>query len=406
MRLSREMWWMIATMIVANIAGNMFYPLLPLYLKSLGASTQDVGFYFTLQAALAILFRILGGWISDNIGRLPSIAIGAGLGMIGYVIFGLAPTWIWTIAAALVSESAASLVAPSFQAYIAEQSGEGSVSRTFGLVNGLYVICQIIGPLLGGFLAEYYGFQTMIWVAIAIYAIAAVGRIWMARHAKFKLQSLDARAFGREVWQMLGLFMTGGILLWLFLADGLIDAGSQLSLPFLPGFMVETANLGESTFGALFAFMSLVIALTMLPGGMFADRFGEQVSMVVGILLFAATWLTVVLMPHTLFVFGVCFALAGVAQAFIQPALSSLISKATPAGSRGLVWGVFLTALGVMAIPAPYIGGWLYTQVAPEATFILSAVSVLVAIPLVWWKLRLPTPTVSAAPVTEVERVG
>src|SRR5688572_30959735 len=88
-------------MIIANISGAMITPLLPLYLESLGASVQNIGFFFTMQIILAIIFRILGGWISDNMGRLPTIAVGGLMGMAARVAFVLAPTWEWALVGAL-----------------------------------------------------------------------------------------------------------------------------------------------------------------------------------------------------------------------------------------------------------------------------------------------------------------
>ncbi|NJL93863.1 MAG: hypothetical protein HC915_09085 [Anaerolineae bacterium] len=61
---------------------------------------------------------------------------------------------------------------------------------------------------------------------------------------------------------------------------------------------------------------------------------------------------------------------------------------------------MFLTALGVMAIPAPYLGGLLYDLVDPSATFMAAALLCWLAVPLAWLKLRRPSaqPTPPANP--------
>jgi len=102
-------------MIIANLAGEMYYPLLPLYLESLGASVQDVGLFFTLQVILSICFRILGGWISDYMGRLPTIALGGIFGMGAITGYTVAPTWEWAAIGALMAAVGSSLVGPSFK---------------------------------------------------------------------------------------------------------------------------------------------------------------------------------------------------------------------------------------------------------------------------------------------------
>jgi MFS family permease len=385
----RELMVMTLAMIVTNTAGAMYYPLLPLYLEELGADVQQVGFFFTLQVILGICFRILGGWISDHSGRLPTIALGGVLGQVAMLAFTVAPAWGWAMIGALFGQMGSSLVAPSFQAYTAEQAPEGSTGSTFGLVTGLFSICMIVGPLLGGFLAYRVGFRGMLWVANAIFGVGTLLRLWMVRGQSWAMRELDPSQLVHDVRGLLVMLFGGGVLLWLFVVDGLVDAGGQLAIPFLPKFATEAGGLNEATFGGLFALGNLVGALAMLPGGMFADRFHERRSIAVGMALISMAYWVILAHPVLItFLIGMC--LAGIGQAFVGPAFSSLISKAVPKESLGITWGVFLTALGVLAIPAPAIGGLLYDRVAPKATFVLAMGLALVSIPLALWKLRLP----------------
>ncbi len=84
-------------MILANTGSQMYDALLPLYLKDLNAGVAQVGLFFTLSRVFPLLLQILGGWISDSLGRLRSIAIGSVAGVLGYVGLILAPTWQWVL---------------------------------------------------------------------------------------------------------------------------------------------------------------------------------------------------------------------------------------------------------------------------------------------------------------------
>lgn len=390
-----RLFFLTITMIIANLSSNMYFPLLPLYLESLGASVREVGFFFTMEVILSIAFRILGGWISDNIGRLLTVAFGGSVGMVAILCFTLAPSWELAILGALFGQMGASLVGPSFQAYTAESAPEGKMSSTFGIVNSLFFICMIIGPLLGGFLAENYGYKTMLWVASGIFALATTMRIALAWGSKIEIKPLQIAGLVREVRGLALLFLTSGLLIWLFVMDGIMDAGFQVAYPFIPKYVTEMGNLSESHYGALFALMAVAATLTMWPGGLFADRFGERWSLTLGSAIFMVTWSLMVVSPTTS-VFVLSFMLAGAGRAFIDPAFSSLISKAVPKESLGLTWGIFFTALGLLAIPAPYIGGWLYDQVAPEAPFVVAALLSLLVVPVILSRL----PVVTQAPVS------
>jgi MFS family permease len=109
--------WFMFAMVLANIAGSMSPMLMPLYLQELGASIEQIGLVFTLTSVAVLTLQILGGWVSDSIGRLRAIAIGSVAGMISYVALLLAPTWQWMIAALVIHQLPYAIVGPSFGAF-------------------------------------------------------------------------------------------------------------------------------------------------------------------------------------------------------------------------------------------------------------------------------------------------
>lgn len=111
-------------MILANIASNMYVAILPLYLKHLNASVVQVGLFFTLSQIVPLALQILGGWISDTLGRLRCIALGSLAGSLAHFSLILAPTWQWVLMGEGLNSLTRSLVGPSFGAFIAEQSTE------------------------------------------------------------------------------------------------------------------------------------------------------------------------------------------------------------------------------------------------------------------------------------------
>src|SRR5512139_1129916 len=154
-------------MILANIGGEMYGMLLPLYLKELNASVVQIGLFFTISQLIPLVVQILGGWVSDSLGRLRSIAIGSVAGNLTYVGFIFAPTWQWVMSGMFFSAVTRSLIGPSFSAFIAEQSSEHTRARVFGITDTLFMIISVIGPPLGGYMVDRFGFRimlTMAWV--------------------------------------------------------------------------------------------------------------------------------------------------------------------------------------------------------------------------------------------------
>lgn len=388
---SRELRLVVATMILANVGSMMYVPILPLYLEKLGANIQQVGLFYTLQLIGMVSFRILGGWVSDHIGRLKSIAFGSLFGTANFIILALAPTWEWAILGALAGAIGSSLVGPSFNSFTAEQAPRGSMSSTYGLVNGLFITCMVVGPLMGGVIAENYGYETMLWIGTAIFGVATVMRVWLIRYETTKRKPMRPGELVTDVRGLLAFIFAGGLLLWLCIGGGMVDAAYQLTGTFAPKYITEVGQLSETSYSAIYAMMALASAVVMLPGGMFADRFGERWGIAVGTSLFGGAWIAMTIMPKTMLMFSMVAIVAGVGRAFSRPAISSLVSKSVPESSRGMAWGAYMTVLSMFTIPLPYIGGVLYDNLRPEATFVLIAGICAIAVPVALLKLRLPS---------------
>ena len=103
-------------MILANMGGNMYSPLLPLYLKDLNANITQIGLFFTLSQIIPLLLQIMGGWVSDSLGRLRAIAIGSVIGIFVFIPLILARTWQWLLLGEGLGAVTRALVGPSFDA--------------------------------------------------------------------------------------------------------------------------------------------------------------------------------------------------------------------------------------------------------------------------------------------------
>ena len=75
--------WFLLAMILANIAGEMYYSLMPIYLRELGATIRQIGTLFSLASIVMLVLQLVGGWLSDTLGRLRAVAIGSVVATLG-----------------------------------------------------------------------------------------------------------------------------------------------------------------------------------------------------------------------------------------------------------------------------------------------------------------------------------
>jgi MFS family permease len=391
--LSRTVVILLISMIAANIGGWMYMPLLPLYVQELGASIEQIGLFFTLAMIAPLMFQILGGWLSDSIGRVQAMAIGSLAGLAGYIVFAAAPSWGWLLLGMVGMSVATSFVGPSFQALVAEESSEETRGRVFGLVQSSFLIVGVIGAPLGGFLADLAGFRWMFVVAASLYAVATAIRLYMAR--KLRRQETEPRpapSFGglkKSLGTMAALIAGGGIITWIFLSDGVMDVSFSLVQNLFPLYFNNIIGLSMTQLGFLGAVSSLATMALTAGGGWLSDKAGERVGIVLGNIAVAFAFL-VMLNVTTFPLFVIAWALLGLGQALTGPAYNSLISKVVPAHMRGIAFGFFSTSLGVISLPSPYIGTWMWQRFGPRVPFYVPLAAMVLMLPVIWLKFRLP----------------
>jgi MFS family permease len=401
--LSPLLLWFMGTMILANIAAMMIFPLESLYVQDLGASVEQVGLFFTVAAIVPLLFQVIGGWLSDAIGRLQAIALGSVGGVLAYLFYIFAPSWAWLLPASILSAMAGAFVAPSFQAFIAEESTEETRGRVYGITSSMFLVVNIIGPLLGGAIAQGLNFTTLYIVAGCLYATAAVIRVLMARYASRKQKESERATekpslggFKKSLLAVLGLVISGGIVTWVFISDGVRDVAFSLVGRLMPLYLENEIGLGLFQISALQSVTAIVAMVLMSPAGWLADKKGERVSIVGGFAAMSMGWVVFLVGSH-FWHFILSRIVIGVGWALIDPAYNSLISKAVPEKLRGTAFGLFSTSLGLISLPAPWIGATLWEGVSPIFPFYVPLVAMVAMLPVMWFKFKLPPERIAGA---------
>ncbi len=385
--------WFLLAMILANIAGQMVYTLLAVYLAELEANAAQIGLVFSLASIVPMVLQIFGGWLSDTIGRLRMIAIGSTCATLGYLGFILAPSWEWMTVALALEYVAGAAVGPSFSAFIAEQTSEENLGRVFGISKGIFMTVGVIGPPLAGFLAYRFGFRAMFVAAFALYASASALRVWMARSARFSEKAaegeLTLRAFGHKLGLLFGALVAGGLLTWILITDGVQDISFRLSWELEPVYLSKVGGMSVEQIGWLHSVRATAILLAMFPAGWLSDRRGERIAILSGFLL-EAVGLWIFLVAKGFLGFALSGLVFGIGIGVMHPAYDALIAKVVPERMRGLVFGLFATSLGLLSLPAPWLGGLLWERFSPRLPFAITVVAVLLSIIPVWFKFKLP----------------
>jgi len=257
------------------------------------------------------------------------------------------------------------------------------------------MIVGVVGPVLGGVLADNRGFKFMLLIAGVLYFIATIIRFVMARHAAQGQESQPRRlswtGLKTNMGMMLGMVLAGGVVSWIMITDGVRDISFALSLNFLPVYMEDIGGLNLKQIGLLNSVFGLFMMLTTIPAGYLADKKGERVGISLGFVFLSLAMMVIVFMPtQSIWMYALGWASAGMGIGLATPGYQSLISKVVPKELRGTAFGLFSTSLGLVSLPAPWLGGLLWTRFSPQTPFLITGIlSLLCSIPA-WIKFRLP----------------
>jgi MFS family permease len=381
--------WFLLGMILANIAGQMGYSMLSLYLVELGADVAQVGLVFTVASLVPTALQILGGWLSDTIGRLRSIAMGSFVAVFGWLILFVAPSWQWVMAGLCLEHVSNSVVGPSFSAYVAEQCCEEDRGRVFGVTKSIYMVVTVIGPALGGFLAYRLGFRRMMLVAFVLYAAATVVRVWMGTARRFAPTGPTSKptmtGLRTQMRGMFALLFAGTILTWIWVTDAIGDTAFNLIGQLYPIYLSDIGGLNAEEIGWLNAAWGAATVVASALAGWLADRWTER-DVIAGGFVMETLGMVVLLQAQTLPGFLAAMVLFGLGVGCLMPAYDSLISKVVPEKKRGLAYGLFGTSLGLLSLPFPWVGAQLWERIGPRAPFWVTVAASMISVPIAWFK--------------------
>jgi len=376
----------------AELSRTMTMVQIPIYLRELGASIQQIGLFFTISLIFPLLLRIFGGWLSDTIGRLKSLAIGSIAGMLAFLAYTLTPNWQLAMFAPAFLAVTTALIFPSYKAYIADQTPEEVQGRVFGLSETIISIAWVLGPPFGGLVAQYLGYRSMFGFACLSYAFATVIFLGMfltqSDTSKSDTSAMTFASMRASFSQIFLLMISGGLVTWILIVDGVRDISFKMSFDLMPIYLREVGGLSKQAIGLLDGLFGIAIAATTLPAGWLVDRTSERFGITIGLIIMIISRL-VFAVAVAFWGFAFSWILLGIGGGMLDPAGSSLIAKGVPQRVRGLTYGLVATSLGILSLPAPWIGSQAWKFFGPQAPFLLTAILGSITIIPAWFKLTL-----------------
>ena len=153
----RALFVIFATVVLDAIGIGLIFPILPALLQDVTHAANVapyIGILTALYALMQFIFAPVLGSLSDRLGRRPVLLLSLAGAAVNYVFLAFAPSlWMLLLGRAIAGLSSANVSVAT--AYITDISAEQQRARRFGLLNAMFGIGFILGPVLGGALGDY-----------------------------------------------------------------------------------------------------------------------------------------------------------------------------------------------------------------------------------------------------------
>jgi len=362
---------------LAMIGLTLIAPFLPFYLRLLGVATvEDVerwsGLVFAAPFAVQTLAAPLWGVAGDRYGRKimvlrAMVGIGttsmlsAAVRHVGQLIF------LRTVQGGVSGFVAAS------NALVTASIPPDRMGTALGVLQTSLTAGGIIGPLIGGALADLVGYRNVFLITGAMcYAAAVV----VLRGVQEEARPARARSGGPGVLANLGTFLGSPALR----TTGLLLCTTQIAIMSVePIFAVYVSTLRvppdrvATVAGVLFAVAGFTSMLGAPLWGRIADRAGEQrvLALTLGGAAVAYAAQAGAGSPWDLFVFR---AASGFFTGGMLPPLYAIVARSTPPERLGGIMGLTSSAIMLGSVIGPLVGGLLSAAVGIRWVFLVAAV--------------------------------
>lgn len=351
-----------------DMGSDMIYPVWPLFVTSvMGANMAMLGLIDGLGEAFVSISKAISGYISDRIRRRKFfIWSGYILGSISRIGYSVAPSWPWLIPFKILDRSGKIRSAPR-DALVADFSTDQNRGGNFGMIKAMDNLGAVCGILVCLFLFERIGFTNLFIIA----AIPSLVSAWLI----FKYIKED-RPAGQKLFAGL-TFKDLNINFRLFLFLNSVFALGSFSYSFL------LIYAGKSGFRAtylpvFYLIITVTAALFSLPMGKLSDRIGRKKIMYLAFILWGAICYSFIFSTNDLVVVTV-FVLYGLHKAALETVQKTYAAELSPKLLRASGLGIFQMAIGICALPASLIAGFLWDKIDMHAPFYLSLALTLIA---------------------------
>ncbi|MEO5673184.1 MAG: MFS transporter [Chitinophagales bacterium] len=359
----------------ADVSSEMLYPVMPLFLQSIGFTTVLIGVLEGFAEAIAGISKMYFGSKSDESGkRLPFVRLGYLMSAISKPMMAAFTFPLWIFSSRTIDRLGKGLRTGARDALLSDESLPEHKATVFGFHRALDTLGAAMGPLLALIYLHFNpGEYKMLFILAFIPALLSVSFTFFIRERSGEFVKPEPRSLTEKFFYWKRSPPAFRKLMIGFLFFGLMNSSDIFLL-------LRAKEVSGNDTAVLVAYIlyNLVFALFAFPIGRLADKIGMKRMLVIGILIFSVVYAGMSLAHSTSMIVALLI-LYGIYAAATEGVGKALISNTVPRTETASAIGFYTGWNSITLMFASSAAGLIWYNVSPEAMFIFSAAGSLIA---------------------------
>ncbi|MBC8046803.1 MAG: MFS transporter [Fimbriimonadaceae bacterium] len=358
------------------MASEMLYPIMPIYLKTIGFSVLLIGVLEGFAETIAGLSKGYFGQLSDvKNKRLPFVQLGYSLSAISKPLLAIFTFPFWVFFARTIDRVGKGLRTAPRDAMLSLETTKENKAKVFGFHRSMDTLGAVSGPSIALlFLYFYPGEYKILFLIAFVPGIAAVMSTFLLKEKNIlKVEHKKIHFFSFTKYHKTAAYEYRKLLFGL-IGFALVNSSDVLLL-----LKMKESGINDVTIISVYIFYNLIFAIFSFPAGVLADKVGIKKTFISGLILFALVYAGFAF-ATTWNQYLILFILYGLYASCTEGIAKAWISNIVPPAETGTAIGTYAAFSSISAFIASSTAGLIWYTAGPQYAFGFTACVVIVLI--------------------------
>ena len=374
----RQFWTLILGVFIDRLGGALLFPFLTLYItQKFSVGMTQVGLIFGLVSISSIAGSMLGGALTDRLGRKGMLIFGLLISAFINLMIGLVNEIEFIYAGALFIGLFGNAGGPAQQAMVADLLPEEKRAQGFGLLRVIVNLAVVIGPAIGGLLAVRSYLLLFICDAVASTITAIIVALAIRESKPTPREGEPEQTMAQTFGGYRDVLRDGAFVLFIGACILMTAVYMQMNTT-LSVYLRDVHAISEQGFGYILSLNAALVVIFQFAITRRISKYRPLLVMAVGTLLYAIGF-GMYGFVSTYVLFLAAMVVITIGEMLTAPTSQALVAQLAPEDMRGRYMAVFGFSWVIPSAVGPLLAGLVMDNWDPRWVWYIAGLVGLVA---------------------------